>query len=195
MGLRAATFTSLVLLLAAALSTGCWNKDKYRKEIAQLDSLDKILTGIITSSAAIDSVSLQGKITQVEGDLRVADTLLPDTVKDKELAILLMDYRSVINPLKQCPYKAKYLQKEVKEMQKRIASLKSDLEKQVADEKQVSTYLETENKNAEILSESLRTITEVKENSVKKADSLSAFIKGKIQELSILKSEEKKKKK
>jgi GTPase SAR1 family protein len=195
MRLRAASFTFFLLLLAAALNTGCWNKDKYKKEIARLDSLDKILSGIIASSSAIDSLSLQGKIAQVEDDLKAADTLLPDTLKDRELAILLMDYRSVLNPLKQCPYKARDIQKEVKEMQKRIAALKSDLEKQIADEKQVNAYLETESKNAQVFNESMKTINEIKDNSVKKADSLSAFIKGKLQELTILKSEERKKKK
>src|ERR1051326_39918 len=126
-------FLFLMIGIAVAAGSACKDENKYKKEMAQLDSLKSALK--ISDSVKYDSVSVNERISSVNKDLSQMDTLLPDTLNDKELAILLMDYRSAIMPLKQYPGKLKELKNISAAAQKRMDDLESDLEKDIADEK------------------------------------------------------------
>jgi hypothetical protein len=194
MNIRSLLFIVCIGACSLLIDTGCRNKDKYRNELAELDSISKKMSTILGATQAVDSLPLIAKTQEVLKDLAQADTLLPDTIKDKGLAILLMEYRALVTPLRQYPYKMKELHRQAAEFNTRIAGLRNDLSKQVADEKQVPGYMGAEKLNAEHLSRSYDVLNGVKDKSLKKADSLSQIMKSKIRELTILKSQEKKKK-
>jgi hypothetical protein len=193
MKIRGLLFIVSIMACGAFMSSGCKDKDRYKKELAGLDSMEGIVSRISGTTQTVDSSVVLSTCEQVLNDLGQADTLLPDTLKDKGLAILLMDYRSVTTPLKQYPYKMKELHTAAVALGTRLAHLRNDLVKEVADEKLVGTYMEREKENTRNLEQSYALLEAVKNKNLAKADSLSTLVKSKIQELVILKAQRNKK--
>lgn len=187
-----ATVLSFFVLIVLFFNTGCKDKAKYKKELVVLDTISVQLANVDMYLRMVDSLSLDKKIALVQTDLSMIDTLLPDTIHDKELAVLLMDHSACIAPLRQYPVKIKELSAHTLEMQTRINNLRSDLTKDIADEKQVDHYIETEKLNAKNLVSSLSLLNFVRDSLMKKIDSQSEIINGKITELEIIKKNKKK---
>lgn len=171
---------------------GCVDKDKYKKELAGIDSMTVGLRKIDSASRNFDSMKVFVPVGRIDHDLQHIDTLLPDTLMDKELAVLLMDYRSVIRPLKQYGPRLVKLGADAQDAMKRLKDLGTDLTNQSADEKQVPMFMETERKNILNMEASFDLLNKLLNENIKKADSLDPLIKGRIKELEIMQTQKKK---
>ena len=181
------------LLTAVSLfHTACKDENKYKKEIAQLDSMLLNLVKITSDSSFVDLKQNDSLIAGIQNDLTIVDTLVPDTISDKQLAILLMEYRSLTTPLKQVPLRMQQIQNEAAETCKRIGDLKNDLNKDIADEKQATAYVEAEKNNTTIILSSFHLLNTTRDSILKKTDAEREMIKGKIRELEIIKKDKKK---
>ena len=180
---------SLIIALSP-FNTACKDENKYKKEIAQLDSMLLNLVKITADSSL--TKTNDSLITYIQHDLSVIDTLVPDTISVKQLAILLMEYRSLTTPLKQGPLRMEQLRNEATEASKRIANLKNDLAKDIADEKLAGSFVEAEKNNTNTLLGSFSLLNSIRDSIFKKADAEKEMIKGKIRELEIIKKEKKK---
>lgn len=170
----------LFAVFILSMGSGCGEKNKYRKEIAMLDS---VKAGLNALRPATDTSLLAVKIAETKNNFGQLDSLLPDTVTDKDLAALLMDYRSTLNSFLEYPYKIRELKNTAGEIKKRVGDLQNDLVKDIADEKQVKNFLEDERQNAINFSLSFSAVNAFMEKNIKRNDSLGILIKGRIAEL------------
>lgn len=172
------TFILFLLLVSAAglCMVSCSdNSERYKKEIAELDSLVKELDKAEIQFKAIDSEKVALTYGGLDELMEQTTELIKDTLQ-KDEAILLSDFRSIKKPLREFKMRSSILKTEIVVTKDQLTHLSHDLKNGLLKEEDISKYVQSESDLAKTLIQSLNIISTIIPQQLAKYDSLKPLV-------------------
>lgn len=142
MNLRKTSLLLMSFLFLTAILYSC-KRTKYAKEIASLDSLQTILSKADSTLNSIDTAKTNAYYLDAKNNLNYIQNNYKDTM-ERELAIFLSDYRSILESLESFNSERNQLLKELNYSQKQIENLIHDLKNNAVEKTKITEYYNTE---------------------------------------------------
>ena len=184
--MRINSIVLIVLFFAVVIFPSC-NKPANPKAIASLDSLKILVDKAGEELEKMDARKADSCYKNIQRQLKFIQQNYRDTMT-KAVAMFLSDYHAIKEPLEMLSRNYTELKRQVTYTSNQLKNLSHDLQHNLVEKEKITTYIETEMKEAERLIETANSLIDEAEEQFPKYDKLQPRVQHLVDSLMTLES-------